>query len=66
MLKSNLRHTEETAFKLGKIIFNNRYFLRVTITKKFGSIVKEQEFLVINPVIVSLDKKEPVKNEVYL
>ena len=37
--------------------------LKVTITKKFGTITKEQEFIVINPVSIVLEKT-PVKNEV--
>jgi len=36
----------------------------VTITKKFGTITREQDFLVLNPVSMCLDKKDPVKNEV--
>ena len=43
-----------------------RYFLKVTISKKFGSITKEQEFIVINPVSMVLDRKDPVKNEVHI
>ena len=45
------------------LLFNTRYILKVTITKKFGTITKEQEFIVINPVSIVLEKT-PVKNEV--
>lgn len=41
-----------------------KYILRVTITKKFGNVTKDQEFIVINPIPPSEIKKEVVKNEV--
>ena len=43
-----------------------RYYLKVTISRKYNEVTKECEFLVLNPVSIEelAKNNEPVKSEV--